>query len=130
MKEKIISLYNKNKIVFIVVSILLIALIVWAVETAFSSYETSSGDSLAKCLKNKGAKFYGTAWCPHCKSQKAAFGSDAKNLPYVECDGSNSSNAKECKDAKITGYPTWIFADGTRLSGEIPLAQLKAKVGC
>jgi len=27
----------------------------------------------AKCLTQKGAKMYGTFWCPHCQNQKKEF---------------------------------------------------------
>ena len=32
-----------------------------------------------------------------------------------------------CIDKKIQSYPTWIFADGSQLNGEIPLQQLADK---
>lgn len=85
----------------------------------------------AQCLKEKGAVFYGAFWCPHCQTQKAMFGSAVNELPYVECstpDGRNQLPA--CRDANITGYPTWQFADGSRLSGEVQLETLAEKTGC
>ncbi len=88
-------------------------------------------DELAMCLKEKGATFYGAFWCPHCQAQKKAFGSSAKLLPYVECstvDG--KGQLPECKEKDIASYPTWEFADGSRLTGEIPLTQLAEKTGC
>lgn len=99
-----------------------------------------SGDSttlepkaaFAQCLADKGAKFYGAFWCPHCQAQKKLFGSKAtKKLPYIECstpDGKGQTQA--CKDAGITGYPTWKFADGTSQTGEMTFAQLAEKSGC
>jgi thiol-disulfide isomerase/thioredoxin len=87
--------------------------------------------ALAQCLKDKGAVFYGAFWCPHCKQQKALFGTAVEALPYVECstpDG-NAQN-QVCIDKKITGYPTWRFADGTELTGEVPLEKLAEKSGC
>jgi len=35
-----------------------------------------------------------------------------------------------CKDEGIAEYPTWIFADGTRQTGVLSLAQLSTKTGC
>ena len=88
-------------------------------------------DDFAICLKDKGATFYGAFWCPHCQAQKKLFGSSAKLLPYVECSTADgAAQTKICIDNKITGYPTWEFADGSRLSGEIPLAQLAEKTAC
>ena len=53
-----------------------------------------------------------------------------KKLPYVECQTQDQKQTKVCTDAKIEGYPTWIFADGSRLSGEIDLATLSKKTNC
>lgn len=88
-------------------------------------------DELALCLKDKGALFYGAFWCPHCRNQKAMFGDSADKLPYVECSTPDQkSQLPVCIDKKVTGYPTWEFADGSRLDGEVPLETLAAKTGC
>lgn len=88
-------------------------------------------DSFATCLKDKGAVFYGAFWCSHCQATKKLFGSSAKLLPYVECSTANGQGQLSiCIDKKITGYPTWEFADGSRLGGEISLAQLAEKTAC
>ncbi|MBP6884027.1 MAG: hypothetical protein KBC06_02240 [Candidatus Pacebacteria bacterium] len=88
-------------------------------------------DTFAGCLKEKGATFYGAFWCPHCKTQKEMFGSSVKLLPYVECALPDASGQNQlCNDKKIQSYPTWEFADGTRLTGEIPLTQLAEKTSC
>lgn len=88
-------------------------------------------DAFATCLQDKGAVFYGAFWCTHCQAQKKLFGSSAKLLPYVECSTANGqSQTQACIDENITGYPTWKFADGSKLTGEIPLAQLAEKTSC
>jgi thiol-disulfide isomerase/thioredoxin len=88
-------------------------------------------DDFAKCIKESGAKFYGAFWCPHCQDQKELFGSSKKHLPYVECSTPDSnSQLQVCKDAKVAAYPTWEFADGSRLEGEISLEKLAEKSGC
>lgn len=87
-------------------------------------------DGFALCLKDKGAVFYGTFWCSHCQSQKKLLG-ESKNLPYVECSTPTGTDQTQiCKDKKIEGYPTWIFADGAIQSGELSLGQLSQKTGC
>ena len=93
----------------------------------------ASGDHLllAQCLKDKGAVFYGAFWCPHCKAQKAEFGDAVLALPYVECstpDG--NSQTAICQQKAVQSYPTWIFADGSRLTGEQSLEALATKAGC
>lgn len=88
-------------------------------------------DTFATCLKDKGAVFYGAFWCPHCQEQKAMFGRSQKKLPYVECSTPEGNGQTQiCKDKKITGYPTWEFADGTRETGTVSLAKLADKTSC
>lgn len=87
--------------------------------------------AFAQCLKDKGATFYGAFWCPHCQSQKKLFGDAVKLLPYVECstpDGNGETDI--CKQKNITGYPTWEFADGSRVGGEMTLKDLSDKTTC
>lgn len=88
-------------------------------------------DAFAQCLGDKGATFYGAFWCPHCQNQKMMFGRSQKRLPYVECSTPDGKNQLQvCIDKEITGYPTWEFEDGSRLSGEVPLSTLAEKTGC
>ncbi|MEK7519907.1 MAG: hypothetical protein AAB581_01525 [Patescibacteria group bacterium] len=93
--------------------------------------EPGKYDAFAQCLEDKGAVFYGAFWCPHCQSQKKMFGSSEALLPYVECSTPNGkSQTQECKDKKIENYPTWEFADGSRMMGKIALEKLAEKTGC
>lgn len=88
-------------------------------------------DAFAQCLKNKGAVFFGAAWCPHCQAQKAEFGMSVKFLSYVECavDGGNGQ-AEACAKEKITVYPTWKFGDGSLQPGALSMEALAQKTGC
>jgi len=88
-------------------------------------------DAFAKCIAQTGTKFYGAFWCPHCRNQKNEFGTAAQYLPYVECSlPDQSGQTPICIDKNIQTYPTWVFPDGSRLSGETPLATLAQKTGC
>lgn len=88
-------------------------------------------DSFAQCLGEKGTKFYGAFWCPHCQKQKALFGRSEKKLPYIECSTPDGRGQLEvCKNANIDGYPMWEFADKTRANGKQGLTELAAKTGC
>lgn len=88
-------------------------------------------DGFAKCLDEKGAIFYGAFWCPHCQKQKEMFGKSAKLLPYVECSTPDGKAQLDvCKEKGVVGYPTWIFADGSRETGEVPFVNLSEKTGC
>src|ERR687885_2260541 len=65
--------------------------------------------ALALHLKQIGAKFYGTYWCPYCNKQKELFGSQAfSQINYVECDEKGKNGRPDlCIKANISGYPTW-----------------------
>ena len=125
----------KNKQITIFFSIIII-LVFGAIITFLSHKDadkTVAGryDSFAVCLKDKGAVFYGAFWCSHCNNQKILFGSSKDLLPYVECSTPDASGQTQiCKDKKIEGYPTWEFADGTRLTGEVPFETLAQKTSC
>lgn len=91
----------------------------------------SNLDDFAKCLNQRGMKFYGAFWCSHCQSQKSLFGGSKKYLPYVECSTADGKDQLEvCREAKIDAYPTWEFADGSRKVGELTLRELSNKSGC
>jgi hypothetical protein len=119
----------KKNIIWIVLAVIVIGgpLAYWGY------YMSTPGkyDALAQCIADKGAKFYGAFWCPHCQAQKAMFGKSAKLLPYIECSNpSGNGQLQLCVDAKITNYPTWEFPDGERQVGEIKPADLAAKLNC
>lgn len=113
----------------VVVGALLVAYGVYDRTKPAASTEALS--TFATCLKEKGATFYGAFWCPHCQAQKQLFGNAAKDLPYVECSTEDGqAQTQVCIDAGIDGYPTWQFADGSRLSGEQTLEALGEKTQC
>lgn len=96
-------------------------------------YMTQPGqyDSFATCLKDRGARFYGAFWCSHCQEQKAKFGKSELLLPYVECSEPNGKGQLQvCTDANVESYPTWDFADGSRLTGTQSFETLAEKTGC
>jgi len=88
-------------------------------------------DSFAQCITENGAKMYGAYWCGHCANQKAAFGNSFQYVDYIECSLPGGSGQTEfCQQAEIRSYPTWEFADGERLLGEVSFKELSAKTGC
>ena len=88
-------------------------------------------DGFAQCLAEKGVKFYGAFWCPHCQSQKKLFGSSASKLPYVECSTADgNAQTAVCAQKGIKSYPTWVFADGATSTGELSLDELATRSGC
>ncbi len=124
---------NKNIFILVICLLILGTLATVLLQSRSGSAPVVPGkyDAFAQCLKDKGAVFYGAFWCPHCQAQKELFGSSVKFLPYVECSTPDGNyQTQECTDKNITGYPTWVFADGSILSGEIPLQQLAEKTFC
>lgn len=91
------------------------------------SNDTPETMALAQCLTEKKATMYGTNRCPHCNATKELFGYKAfQSVTFVDCD----KNKNACGLAGVTGYPTWVFADGMRLEGEQELATIAASAGC
>ena len=97
-------------------------------------YYTTPGkyDDFAKCLTANGAVMYGAFWCPHCKDQKAEFGKSFKYVTYIECAEAGNPNVQTqvCRDAKVSSYPTWEFADKSQQSGKLSMEYLAQKSGC
>lgn len=89
-------------------------------------------DGFASCLREKHVTMYGASWCPHCKRQKEMFGRSFRKARYVECSlpGNPQGQAPACRDAKIDGYPTWVFGDGSRVAGVLELDDLAQRSGC
>ena len=102
-----------------------------ASSTIISGTVSGPNLALAQCLKENGIVFYGAFWCPHCEKQKKDFGEAAPALPYVECSTPDSKDQTPiCKAKGITSYPTWVFPDGSRLTGEQSLELLATKGSC
>ncbi len=117
-----------NKIIIWTVAVLVVVGVVWLVKTPG---RTGKLDAFATCLRDSGALFYGTFWCPHCQNQKALFGSSARLLPYVECSTPDSKGQLPvCTEAGIQGYPTWKFSDGQVETGEVSLERLSELTQC
>lgn len=122
------SIKLKNIIVLIAgIAVVAVLGFVWW----FQYKQPGKFDDFAKCLKDKGAIFYGAFWCPHCQNQKKLFGKSEKYLTYIECSTPDrSGQLPVCSREKIQGYPTWQFSDGSREEGELSLQQLSDKSGC
>ncbi|KKU56027.1 hypothetical protein A3H89_03760 [Candidatus Amesbacteria bacterium RIFCSPLOWO2_02_FULL_48_11] len=117
-----------NKPVIIVVSLVTAAILGGGVilATRPSAPAFTGLDEFAKCLTSKSIVMYGAAWCPHCQQEKKAFGDSFQYVTYVECP----ANPQACLDKNVTGYPTWILGDGTRLSGQQGIKKLSEASGC
>lgn len=86
--------------------------------------------ALANCLSAKQVKMYGAFWCAHCQKQKEAFGPAWQYVNYVECSNPDGSLTAECQKAGVEDLPTWDFANGLRLSGELTFEKLAQTAQC
>ena len=121
---------NPNRTRYIMIAVVIV--IVFAAAYYFLWYKrTSRLDAFAKCLTAKQAKLYGAFWCEHCAAQKEMFGSSFQYAPYIECGIKGSRGIEPvCTQAGIKRFPTWIFADGSRVEGEHELEFLGEQTGC
>ena len=83
----------------------------------------------AKNLAAAGVKFYGAGWCPHCTAQKQLFEDGQTYLPFIEVTNPNHSQNAIGIQNNIAEYPTWVFPNGSRLTGEQTLAKLSEQSG-
>ena len=109
---------------------LVIALaLIWGITEWRQSRKISGAelDDFAQCLTDRGYMMYGAYWCSHCQNEKKGFGPSAwKRVNYIEC----TKEPKQCLDAGIKGYPTWLGPEGTRLEGEQGVGRLSEVSGC
>jgi hypothetical protein len=120
---------RKTGLIWTVIGLIVIVGIIWGLVAL--SNTPSRLDSFATCLKKKGTIFYGAFWCQHCQNQKRIFGRSQKLLPYIECstpDGKGQLSS--CAEKGVKGYPTWQFANGEKIEGEMTLQALAEKTGC
>lgn len=109
----------------ILIAIIFIGFGVW------NNLQPGEYDAFVQCLGEKGAKFYGAFWCPHCQEQKQLFGRSKNKLPYTECSAPNGrEQLPVCTEKGIKGYPTWIFKDGEARSSVQSPEALAEKTGC
>jgi len=97
-----------------------------------STQSSPEAKSLAKKLKEAGAKMYGAFWCSHCFDQKQAFGAQAmSDFPYVECypDGwkKGVKVVDACDAAGVRAFPTWVI-NGKVVEGELTLEALQKEL--
>ncbi len=133
-----ISHYAHNNAVFLMFAgiVFLLGSIIFvsgspSIFSKLSTEESARIGALAQCLADKNTVVYGAYWCPHCQNQKKAFGEHWGKIRYVECSlPGGTGMTDECKSAGIKGYPTWVFADGSRIEGEAKFKDLAERAGC
>ncbi len=98
--------------------------------------EPTALDDFAKCLTEKGMKFYGSEACGYCNQEKELFGDSMQYINYIECKDEETGGATaECQAEGIyvpggLGVPTWQLPDGEMSPGYKSLKQLAELSGC
>lgn len=97
--------------------------------------------AFAQALTDAGAIFYGASFCPFCTQQKELFEDGGDFLPYVEVTNPDRTLNQAGLDAfdengngvidgeEMAVFPTWEFADGSRLTGLQSLETLSTQSG-
>src|SRR5204863_8256089 len=101
------------------------AFVVAALLLAAAPLRAADLDGLARCLSRGGTTYYRTSWCPHCRAQEELLGDAMRYIDEVDCTA-----PRACIAARVHSFPTWIFPDGSRLSGLALPAQLASRSGC
>ena len=110
---------------------LLSLILILASFTLIACERDTTYDEFAQCLTDSGAIYYGAFWCHNCQKQAQLFGDSKDLIPYVECDqGGKDPQVELCLDAGIEAYPTWVFPDGSTLTGLQSLETLSEKSSC
>jgi len=115
----------------VILALFSLTILLFIISCTKSAALSSQYNNFAKCLTDKGVKFYGAFWCSHCNNQKTMLGTSMQYVDYIECstpDGQGQTQV--CLDANIDSYPTWEFSGGSRIKGEMALLQLSQKSGC
>ncbi len=94
------------------------------------SVEVVAPGALAKCLAEKGAVAYIASSCPFCEKLASLFGDSWGAIKKVECRFLDATGGEDCAAKGIVGYPTWVFADGSSLTGVTSLNDIAMKAGC
>ena len=115
----------------VILALFSLTILLFIISCTKSAALSSQYNNFAKCLTEHGAIFYGAFWCSHCADQKKLFGKSIQYVNYIECSTPDKGGQTPiCIGAKIRGYPTWEFKDGSRLSGLISLEDLSEKSEC
>lgn len=85
--------------------------------------------ALSQAITDSGAQFFGAGWCPVCTEQKELFEDGSQFLPFIEVTNPDRTTNQIGVDNNITSFPTWVFADGSRLEGLQSIETLMERTG-
>ena len=85
--------------------------------------------AFAKELRDNGVTLFGAAWDPTTTAQRQLFGDGSQFLNFVEVTNPNHTlNATATTNNITTTSPTWIFSNGSRLTGTQTLTELASQL--
>ena len=105
---------------------------IFATATPFSGNTSNiSPEGLAKCLKEKDVKFYGSSICSHCNLEKELFAGAFEKYLYENFKDCGGKDQKECKRLNTYPFPTWYEAStGKKLTRAESLEKIANTFGC
>ena len=116
---------NKKLLILTIIIVVFFGAVYWLYPIK-SQPTVGKYDEFAKCLASSGVTMYGAYWCSHCQNEKKSFGGSFQYVPYVEC----TQDPNLCLEKGVQAYPTWIFSDGRKFTGEQGLLKLSEISGC
>ncbi len=85
--------------------------------------------AFANLLRTNGVTLYGAAWDATTTAQRQLFGDGSQFLNFVEVTNPNRTfNTTATANSITTTSPTWIFSDGSRLTGTQSLEALSLQL--
>jgi len=113
---------NKSRLITLAIFIGIAAIIFFSL-TSEPKVELTD-EQVAICIGEK-ATLYVNLGCPHCESQKKAFGENVKHLKVFDC----YYYGDLCKEEEIRAYPTWKI-ENKQVLGRQSIENLRVLTGC
>jgi len=108
---------------------IIIVLIIVAIILVTRTIGKPDYNQFAQCLSDKAAKVFIGEPCPECDAQKEMFGEAWENIKILGCSESHAKGVI-CNFAGVRSFPTWEFADGSRIFGKLSFETLSQETGC
>jgi thioredoxin-related protein len=107
--------------------LVLLAFVVGCSETPTAEVvvDTEDYDAFAQWLTDENIVMIGAEWCGYCNQQKTDFGDSFQYVTFIDA----VYEAELAASYGVSGYPTWVLADGTQLAGYRPIENLMEETG-
>ena len=71
---------KKTTISIVVFTVVVLGIVALMSMVAGGAKTSTKYNDLVQCMQQKGVKFYGAFWCPHCQRQEAMLGMSRQTL--------------------------------------------------